>query len=238
MALADLRHEAGPRARALTLDWRGDWNEDTQKGRNAACPLCGVFEVSVTPRAGKVLLICNACGAGKRGDDSLVLSAKLAGIECGAVTKNLRHRLWPATAQALDRMRPAEKRVLKFVAAQTSTGDWLEVSQREIAAACKTSKRDPIPLLKRFQARGLLRVRSNNYACKRLTQIAFLVDPADLCRRLENGVTPSENGVTMEHDEKMVSPPSQNGVTMEHPLVRIRGVLARNSCLATSEAEA
>src|SRR5271154_7444920 len=112
MSPANQRHEAAPRARALTLEWRGDWNEDTQKGRNAACPLCGVFEVSVTPRASKVLLICNACGAGKRGDDSLVLSAKLAGIECGAVTKNLRHSLWPASAAALNGMKRAEKRVL------------------------------------------------------------------------------------------------------------------------------
>src|ERR1700744_6007681 len=157
----DPRHEATPRARALTLEWSGDWNESTQKGRNAACPLCGVFEVSVTPKSSKVLLICNACGAGKHGDDSLVLSAKRAGIDCGAVTKNLHRRLWPAAAAALDRLKPAEKRVLKFVAAKTSNGDWLEVSQREIAAACNTSKRDPIPLLKRFQARGLLRVRSN-----------------------------------------------------------------------------
>jgi hypothetical protein len=87
-----------------------------------------------------------------------------------------------------------------------------------------------IPLLKRLADRGLLRIRSNKYACKRRTQIAFLVDPADLSKRLvdnpnvarKNGITPSENGITMERAAKMVSPPSQNGITMEQPLVRIR----------------
>jgi hypothetical protein len=127
-------------------------------------------------------------------------------------------------------MKPAERRVLKFIAGKTSTGEWLAISQREIAKNCGGSKRDSIPFLERLAARGLIRIRSNNYACKRRTQIAFRVDPMDLSRRLVisvsddegNGVTPSENGVTMEHAEKMVSPPLQNGVTMERLHVRIR----------------
>jgi hypothetical protein len=53
--------EPGTRARALTLAWGGEWNEETHKGRKAACPECGVFDVSITPKA-SVLLICNACG--------------------------------------------------------------------------------------------------------------------------------------------------------------------------------
>jgi hypothetical protein len=77
-------HEAEPRARALTLAWKGDWNEETHKGRNAGCPQCGVCAVSITPKGGKVLLICNECKAGDRGDNSLVVAAKLDGIECGS----------------------------------------------------------------------------------------------------------------------------------------------------------
>jgi hypothetical protein len=243
MATAEpVTNEARQRAKTLTLAWQGIWNDATQKGRKAACPECGVFDVSITPKADRVLLICNACEAGKRGDNTLVVHAARDGVECGSGADAGPHRLWPASSVALDGMKRAERRVLTFVAAQTVNGDWLEVSQREIAIACRTSKRDPIPLLQRLADRGLLRVRSNNYAAKRRTQVAFMVDPADLCRRLtgngvtmeqaadddessasENGVTPSENGVTLEHSEKMVSPPSQSGVTMERASVRIRG---------------
>jgi hypothetical protein len=222
-------NEAGQRARALTLAWGGEWNEETHRGRKATCPECGVFDVSITPKAGKgVLLICNACHAGARGDSSLVLAATLAGFECGPGngTKPNRYRLYPAKAEALAGMKRAERRVLKYCASQTATGEWFEVSQREIAKNCGGSKRDAIPYLERLKARGLIRIKSNGYAAKRRTQIAFLVEPVDLSRRLidspENGVTPLENGVTMERAEKMVSPLTQNGVTMERPLVRIR----------------
>jgi hypothetical protein len=227
----------GERARGLTVTWGGEWNEATHKGRKAACPECGVFDVSITPKAGKgVLLICNACGAGGRGDSRLVLAAARSGFECGAGNgaKPHRHRLYPAKAEALGGMKRAERRVLKFAAAQISTGEWLELSRREIVAACHISDRDAIPLLKRLEARGLIRIRSNNYAAKRRTQIAFRVDRADLCRRLvddvniarKNGTTSSENGTTMERAEKMVPPPVRNGTTMERPHVRIRGVMA------------
>jgi hypothetical protein len=221
-------NEAGQRTRALTLAWGGEWNEETHKGRKATCPECGVFDVSILPKAGKgVLLICNACHAGARGDSSLVLAATLAGFECGPGNGTAgRHLLWPASAEAIAGMKRAERRVLKCAAAQTSTGEWFELSRRDIVAACHISDRDAIPLLKRLEARGLIRIRSNNYACKRRTQIAFRVDPADLCRRLvdenritierlvndvnsgaENGTTPSENGTTMKRTEKMVPPP-------------------------------
>jgi hypothetical protein len=128
-------------------------------------------------------------------------------------------------------MKPAEKRVLKFIASLTAAETWFYVSQREIVPACRVSCRDMIPLLKRLAARGLIRIKSNKYACKRRTQIEFRVDRGDLCRRLvdglniapENGITPSENGITMERTLKMVSPPVKNGITMERPLVRIRG---------------
>jgi hypothetical protein len=130
-------------------------------------------------------------------------------------------------------MKRAERRVLKYCVGQTATGEWFEISQREIVPACRISCRDMIPLLERLKARGLLRLKSNNYAAKRRTQIAFLVEPVDLSRRLidppENGITPSENGITMERDEEMVSPPIENGITMERPLVRIR----ENTCSIT-----
>jgi DNA-binding MarR family transcriptional regulator len=223
---------AEQRAQALTVAWIGEWNEETHKGRKAACPVCGVFDLSITPKNGRVLLICNACNAGARGDSSLVLAAKQAGFECGAGngTKSARHRLYPASADALDAMKRAEKRVLRFIASQTATEGWFEVSQREIVPACRISCRDMIPLLKRLEARDLIRIRSNNYAAKRRTQIAFRVDPVNLAKRLvdvvkialKNGITPSENGITMERTLKMVSPPSQNGITMERPDVRIR----------------
>jgi hypothetical protein len=118
-------NEAGQRAQALTLAWRGEWNEETHKGRNATCPECGVFDVSITPKNGRVLLICNACKAGDRGDSSLVLAATLAGFECGAGNRTLphRHRLYPAKVEALAGMKRAERRVLKFIASQTATGE-------------------------------------------------------------------------------------------------------------------
>jgi hypothetical protein len=226
-----INEDVRQRARALTLAWEGEWNEETHKGRKAICPECGVLDLSITPKT-RVLLICNACHAGGGGDNSLVIAAKRAGFECGAGngTKPARHRLYPANAEAITGMKRAETRVLKYCASQTSTGEWFEISQREIVPACRMSCRDMIPLLKRLAARGLLRVKSNKYACKRRTQIAFLLDPANLFRRLvisvnngeKNGITLSENGITMERDQKMVSPPAQNGITMERPDVRMR----------------
>jgi hypothetical protein len=220
-------NEAGQRARGLTLAWGGEWNEETHKGRKAICPECGALDVSITPKAGKgVLLICNACNAGGRGDSRLVLAAARAGFECGAGNgiKPHRHRLYPANAEALAGMKRAERRVLKFIAGQTFTGEWLEVSRREIVAACHISDRDAMPLLKRLEARDLLRVKSNKYACKRRTEIAFRVDPTDLSRRLVDYVNIAQkNGTTpLERPPKMVPPPLQNGTTMERPLVRIR----------------
>jgi hypothetical protein len=137
-----------------------------------------------------------------------------------------RHRLYPAKAEALNGMKRAERRVLKFIASQTATGEWFEISRREIVAACHISDRDALPLLERLKERGLIRIKSNNYAAKRRTQIAFLVEPVDLVRKLfdaeKNGTTPSQNGTTMERTQKMVPPPIENGTTMERPLVRIR----------------
>jgi DNA-binding MarR family transcriptional regulator len=231
--MTTINEDVRQRGRTLTLAWGGEWNEETHKGRKSACPECGVFDVSITPKAGKgVLLICNACSAGARGNNRLVLAAARSGFECGAGngTKPHRHMLYPAKDEALTGMKRAERRVLKYCASQTSTGEWFELSRREIVAACHISDRDAIPVLKRLEARGLIRVKSNKYACKRRTQIAFRVDPVDLVRRLvdvvkdaqENGTTPSENGTTIERDEKMVPPTPENGTTMERPYVRIR----------------
>jgi hypothetical protein len=233
------------RAEALTRAWHGDWNDETHRGRNAGCPMCGICAVSVTPKSGKgILLICNDCHAGDRGDDRLITAARMAGIDCSpgyGRKSSSGGRIWPATSDSITGLKKAERRVLKFVAAQTSTGEWFEVSQREIKAACRVSTRDSVPFLERLAERGLLRIRSNNYAAKRRTQIAFLVDPIDLSKRLvesenettterlvdavnsalENEVTPSENEVTMECALKMKSPPWENEVTVERPDVRI-----------------
>ena len=188
------------------------------------CPVCGCLNVSITPKA-SVLLICNDCGAGGKGDDQLVIAAARDGFDCGPGNGKLhRHRLWPAPIEALADMKRAERRVLKFVASQTATGEWFGVSQREIAKNCGGSKRDAIPYLERLAARGLLRIMSNKHACKHRTQIRFLVDPADLSRRLAdaesailrpsdiNDLADAENGVT---PQKTVSPWSaiKNGVT-------------------------
>jgi hypothetical protein len=203
------------RAEALTRQWGGNWNEATHKGRDAVCQICGCYSVAITPKAGKgVLLICNEieCRAGKeRGDDRLITAARMDGFDCGPGNGSKSHwrGIHPAPSEALVGMKPAERRVLKYCASQTSTGEPFEVTQREIAKNCGGSKRDAIPYLERLKARGLIRIRSNKYAAKRPTQIAFLFDPVDLSRRL---VDPPENGVT----------PSENGVTMERPLVRIR----------------
>jgi hypothetical protein len=222
------------RAEALTRMWGGNWNDETHKGRNASCPIHGCCDaVSITPKAGIGLaLICNGCRAGDRGDDSLLTAARMAGIDCGPGNgkRPAGHRLWPASSDSITGLRRAERRVLKYCASQTSTGEWFEVSQREIVKNCGGSKRDAIPFLERLADRDLIRIRSNGYAAKRRTQIEFRVDPVDLFKRLvddvndgsENGVTPSENGVTMERTLKMVSPPLENGVTMERPPVRIR----------------
>jgi hypothetical protein len=179
-----------------------------------------------------VLLICNECRAGDRGDDSLITAARMAGFDCGPGNgkKSKGHRLFPAPSDALVGMKRAERRVLKYCASQTSTGEWLGLSRRTTVPACRISDRDFIPLLERLKARGLIQIKSNKYAAKRPTEIAFLVDPADLSRRLvddantarKNGTTPSENGTTMERTLKMVPPPSENGTTMEQLLVRIR----------------
>jgi hypothetical protein len=114
--------------------------------------------------------------------------------------------------------------VLKFVAAQTSTEDWFEASKRTIAASCRVSERDSVMYLGRLADRGLLKVRSNNYAAKRRTQVQFLVDPVDLCQRLENEPTSSENEPTMEQLSKMNPPPYENEPTMERQDARIREV--------------
>jgi hypothetical protein len=240
------------RAEALTRMWGGVWNEATHKGRNAACPINGCGDaVSITPKAGKgILLVCNGngCRAGLAyGDDSLITAARMAGIDCGPGNgrKPSGHRLWPASSDSITGLKRAERRVLKFVAAQTSTEDWFEVSKRTIASACRVSERDSVMYLGRLAARGLIRIRSNNYACKRCTQISFLVEPVDLCRRLvdavnsvpENEPTPSENEPTMQHLQKMNPPPCQNEPTMKHPHVRIREVRGFDLELETGMAD-
>jgi hypothetical protein len=242
MEPANLRHIAGPRARSLTLAWNGDWNKDTQKGRNAACPVCGVFAVSIPPKASKVLLVCNECKAGKNRDNRLVIAAALAGIDCGSGgDKTSRGKLWPAPDEAIAGLKKAEKRVLRFAVAQTSTGAWFGISKRTIAAACRVSERDAIPFLRRLADRGLIGIQSNNWANKHQTQVRFLVDPIDLGVRLvevtmatpedenvalKNEPTPSENEPTMDHGSKMNPPPLKNEPTMDHRHVRIRGVQA------------
>jgi DNA-binding MarR family transcriptional regulator len=95
-------------------------------------------------------------------------------------------------------LKPAERRVLKFIAGKTSSWEWFPVPGRSIVKECHVSWRDMTPLLKRLAKRGLIRVRSNKYAVKRTTQIALRVHPSNLSRRLvddvnivmENGSTP------------------------------------------------
>jgi hypothetical protein len=194
------------RAKALTLGQGGNWNEGKGTGRNAGCFVCGVYDMAVSAKPKGVVMCCNACGAGKR-DGLLLEGAIKAGFECGPAparrTRPDLSKLLPASEAALAGLKKAEKRVLAFCAGKTSTRDWVEVSQRAIVEACGGSKRDAIPLLGRLAERVLIRIRSNNYKAKRRTQVAFVVDPVDLVRRLwtpsENGVTPCQNGVTMEH---------------------------------------
>jgi hypothetical protein len=185
------------RAKTLTIKRDGSWNEERAAGRNAGCFACGSFDMAVTPKPKGVVMCCNACGAGRR-DNLLFEGAIKAGFECGPGPSHRRRgdfaKLLLASEAALARLKPAERRVLVFCATQTRTRDWVEVSRRSIVGTCNVSARDVIPLLNRLAERGLLRVRSNDYAAKRTTQIAFLVDPRDLVTRLwtapENGTTP------------------------------------------------
>jgi hypothetical protein len=73
------------RAEALTRMWGGSWNDKTHKGRNASCPINGCYDaVSITPSLRKgLLLICNGCRAGDKGDPSLITAARMSGIDCG-----------------------------------------------------------------------------------------------------------------------------------------------------------
>jgi hypothetical protein len=219
------------RAETITRAWGGDWDNEKSRGRNAACQICGCCAVAVTPGRKGVLLVCNegTCRAGLgHGDDRLITAARMDGFDCGPGNgrRPAGHKLLPASSDSITGLKRAERRVLKFAAAQTSTGAPFDLARRQVVPACRISDRDFIPLLERLKARGLIRIRSNKYAAKRPTQIAFLVDPVDLSRRLidppENGTTPSENGTTVERTSKMVPPPLENGTTMERPDVRTR----------------
>lgn len=173
-------------AKALTLARGGDWNAETNKGRNAGCFACGGYQMAVTPKNKGVLLACNDCHAERTGE--LFEAAVAAGFECGPGSDRRRRgnaKLPAASDTSVAELKPAEKRVLAFCAKETSTRDWFEVSRRSIVGTCNVSARDAIPLLGRLAKRGLLRVRSNNYAAKRRTQIGFLVDPVDLVRRFD-----------------------------------------------------
>jgi hypothetical protein len=144
-------------------------------------------------------MCCNGCGAGKRkGASRLLDAAAAAGFERGPGPSHRRRgdfaKLPAASEASIAGLKRAERRVLAFCSTKTMTRDWVEVSRRSIVGTCNVSARDVIPLLNRLAERGLLRVRSNNYAAKRRTQIGFLVDPRDLVMRLwtapENGTTP------------------------------------------------
>jgi hypothetical protein len=222
------QHQAEPRARGLTAEWGGEWNDATGRARNAACPACGEYAVSITPKGSKLFLICNGCRAGAKGDNRLVDAARMAGYDCGPGNGRRYGGLLPASAQAIVGLKKAERRVLKFVAAQTSTAAWFEVSQRKLVAECGGSKRDAIPILERLAERGLLRIMSNKHAAKRPTQVAFSVDPVDLCVRLADRQPAEEpespSGEMVSPPKKMVSPwinfqngvtPPENGVTMD-----------------------
>jgi len=160
--------------------------------------------VSAKPKG--VVMCCNECSAGKlRGDNVLLDAAVKAGFECGPgpIKRRGVPKLFPASEAALAGLKKAERRVLAFCAKQTTTREWFESSRRSIVETCHVSARDVIPLLNRLAERVLIRIRSNNYKAKRRTQIAFVVDPVDLVKRLwtasENGTTPCQNGTTMEH---------------------------------------
>lgn len=233
------------RAEALTRMWGGVWDDKKQHGRKANCPINGCCDsLSITPKAGIGLaLICNGCRAGDRGDDSLLTAARMAGIDCGPGNgkRAAGHRLWPAPSDSITGLKRAERRVLKFIAAQTSTEEWFEVSKRTIASACRVSERDWVMYLGRLADRSLIRIRSNEYAAKRRTQIAFLVEPVDLCIRLidavniapENEPTPPENEPTMERLQKMNPPPLENEPTMERLDVRIRSNTSHHLVIGT-----
>ena len=166
------------------------------------------------------------CRAGDKGDDSLVKSAGKAGFDCGyGGTKPNKYALHSASKQALAGLKRAEKRVLTYVAGLPLVKTvGLRLSRRAIVVTCHITERD-VPLnLKRLAARGLLRIRANNYAAKRRTQVAFLVDRADLSERLgnadnspsENDTTPSEN--SRKRAQKVTPPPLKNDTTMEREL--------------------
>lgn len=179
------------RAKALTKAWEGAWNDATTRSRGSACPVCGGCYVSITatPKNG-ILLCCNACGAGKaKGDDGLIKAAAAIGIDCGPgiIASRLNpgpRPLPPASQEKIEGLKPAERRVLTFVARQAVYREWVEVSRRSIVSECRVSSRDATALLDRLAIRGLFRIRSNKYEIKHRTRISFLVNPADLSSRI------------------------------------------------------
>jgi hypothetical protein len=171
-------------AKKLTLARYGTWDGET-KGRNASCFVCGSCQMSVTAKPKAVVMCCNDPHCGSRGKP-LFKAALAAGFDLTPGPDRRRRpdlSLHPASESAIAGLKKAEKRVLAFCAGKTMTRDWVEVSQGEIVGTCSVSCRDAIPLLDRLSARGLIRVRSNEYKLKRRTQIGFLVDPVDLVRR-------------------------------------------------------
>jgi hypothetical protein len=119
--------------------------------------------------------------------------------------KHRRKGLPPADPDALAFLTPAMRRALWALLKLAKGSQWFEARQRYLTETCRVSGRDAIPPLDRLATLRLIRVRSNKYRLKRPTQVCFLVDPADLERRLSIhngepfcGVMKHQNGVTME----------------------------------------
>jgi hypothetical protein len=174
------------RAKDITAARGGEWNDEKGAGRKLKCFVCDELDMAVTAKTKGVLMCCNSCGAGMR-DKVLFEAAIAAGFDCGPGPARRRPdlKLRPASDDMLYGLKPAARRVLAFCAAKTSTRDWVEVSQAEVVPTCHISCRGFTLNLRRLAERGLIRVRSNNYAVKRRTQIGFLVDPVDLAGRIE-----------------------------------------------------
>lgn len=176
---------AKDRAKAITEALDGEWNEIDGKGRYARCLVCEAPEMSVTPTPKAILVHCHRCG--KAGQRRLFALAR-KGFDLRGDPPPRKHRrkgLPVADSDALIGLTPPQRRALLALAKHAKGGQWLEARQRWLVETCRVSGRDAIPLVTDLVGAGFVYVQGNSRKPYQTTTMRFLVDPADLERRLE-----------------------------------------------------
>lgn len=111
-------------------------------------------------------------------------------------------------------LRPPERRVLLSIAAMAADRHgWIRATKRMIAAGCKVSERDAVPMLRRIQAEHrLIEVQKNGFAKKRATEVRFTVNRDDLVVAL--GGYPNAKAMFAGKRRKAHSQPASGEPTM------------------------